>query len=350
MTSPADPAPSPAHLPAGWSARPPAEPDVPALTRLLRAHERAARGRAGAHEHQVAATVTGPGAARRQQVVVEDADGVLRAWTSSHDRAAGRVLVAVTVDPDLAEEAADPVAAWCFERAARDGAWLAAARGLERTQLDSGAFAGDSRQQRWLGRAGYRHVRNWWQMSRPVTPAEGSPPEPDAGVEVRRVRREEAAGMPEESDLRAVHHVLEASFTDHFNSHREDFEEFLTRLREDPGHRWDHWWLALVDGEPAGALVASTVAGHGADDAGRARPDGSYVDYLGVLASARGRGVARTLLGTVIADAAARGRDRVDLEVDADSPTGAHDLYRSLGWRTGYTTQSWHCELPVGSG
>ena len=51
-----------------------------------------------------------------------------------------------------------------------------------------------------------------------------------------------------------------------------------------------------------------------------------------MLEAARGRGVAKGLLRTIIADAAARGRDRVGLEVDADSPTGAAGLYTSMGW------------------
>ena len=58
--------------------------------------------------------------------------------------------------------------------------------------------------------------------------------------------------MPDEADLRAVHDVLEGAFTDHFNSTEETFDEFIHRLREDPGHRWDHWWLAeIVDGRVA---------------------------------------------------------------------------------------------------
>jgi hypothetical protein len=57
--------------------------------------------------------------------------------------------------------------------------------------------------------------------------------------------------------------------------------------------------------------------------------------------------VAKSLLATVIADAASRGRNRVGLEVDADSPTGAEGLYTSMGWRTKYTTQSWHKDVPV---
>ena len=93
--------------------------------------------------------------------------------------------------------------------------------------------------------------------------------------------------------------------------------------------------------EPVGALigtVSESLRG----------PDGSYVSYLGVLEAARGRGVAKGLLNTIIADAAVRGRDRVGLEVDADSPTGAAGLYTSMGWETKYVTESWHRDVPVG--
>uniref|UniRef100_UPI003B3B8EB1 GNAT family N-acetyltransferase n=1 Tax=Nakamurella sp. TaxID=1869182 RepID=UPI003B3B8EB1 len=92
--------------------------------------------------------------------------------------------------------------------------------------------------------------------------------------------------------------------------------------------------------EPAGALVGTVVEN---DDA----PNASYVDYIGVLGNARGRGVGKGLLRTVIADAARRGRDRVGLEVDADSPTGADGLYTSMGWETKYRTQSWHRDVRV---
>lgn len=73
--------------------------------------------------------------------------------------------------------------------------------------------------------------------------------------------------------------------------------------------------------------------------------EGTYVEYLGVHRRARGRGVAKALLGTVIADAARRGRDRVGLEVDAQSPTHADALYASLGWRTGFEMQSWQTQV-----
>ncbi|MFC6344049.1 hypothetical protein ACFP8W_18865, partial [Nocardioides hankookensis] len=163
-------------------------------------------------------------------------------------------------------------------------AGVGAARGLETQQIDTGAFQGDERQARWLSSAGFERVRTWWQMSRPVTPDEaGLVESPDRwesdGVVVRLVGRT-GQGLPDEDDLRGVHEVLEGAFVDHFNSSEETFEEFLFRLREDPGHRWDHWWLAeLVDGDapqPVGALIGTVSESANG-------PDGSYVSYLGVL-------------------------------------------------------------------
>ena len=339
-----------AALPSGWTALEPTGDDVPDLVRLLRRHEKEARGWPGADSEQVEADVTGKGSVARRHWLIRDPEGAARAWVSCHDRAAGRVLVGVTIDPDLDPEQAEPVAAHAFALAEHASSQIARDRGLQATQMDSGAFEDDERQDRWLKQAGFRHVRTWWQMERPVSPEESSEhPEPREGVVVRRVRRDDAVGLPDDEDLHAVHEILEESFADHFNSYRETFEEFLERLRADPGHRWDHWWLAEVDGRPAGALVGTTVTGR-LDPEGNPVPDGSYVEYIGVHSSARGRGVAKALLWAVIADAAARGRNRVGLEVDADSPTGADGLYSSMGWETVYVTESWHKDVEASAG
>ena len=283
----------------------------------------------------------------RENVVVRDGDGEIHAWGSVHDRSVGRMLFVHIVERDLPDRVADACSDVLFDWAAGQARSVGEARGLPTQQIDTGAFEGDDRQHAWLSGAGFTKVRTWWQMSRPVRPEEASLVGSSErwerkGVVFRQVRR--VAGMPDEDDLRAVHEVLESAFTDHFNSAEESFEEFEHRLREDPGHRWDHWWLAeVVDGdepEPVGALVGTASE----SDTG---PDGSYVAYLGVLGSARGRGVATGLLRTIIADAASRGRDRVGLEVDADSPTGADGLYRSMGWETSYVTESWHRDVPV---
>jgi ribosomal protein S18 acetylase RimI-like enzyme len=332
-------------LPDGWTVAAPDDDDASALTELLRRHETRARGWASASEESVLVAISAAGYLTRENLVVRDSCGAPVGWASAHDRAAGRLLLSVVVDSEMPDDDADRVAAlmlsWAEGAAARAGA----DRGLSSQQIDSGAFADDLRQHRWLDRAGFEKVRTWWQMSRPVTPDEADlDGKVGEGVRIRLVEQQ-GTGMPSEDDLRIVHEALETSFEDHFNSHEETFDEFVSRLREDPGHRWDHWWIAeLVDGdEPktAGALVGSVSEGEGDD------PDGSYVEYIGVLPDARGRGVAKSLLRTVIADAAGRGRDRVGLEVDADSPTGADGLYESMGWKTSHVTESWHKDIPV---
>lgn len=337
-------------LPDGWSAAVPDEADAAELTELLRRHEEAARGWASSTEDDILVEVGAKGSMMRENVVLRDPEGVIRGWATAHDRAAGRMLMQLYVDRDLDDRVADEVAAVLFAWADGAARRVGSGRDLDVQQIDSGAFADDSRQHRWLEKAGYEKVRSWWQMSRPVVPEdEDLAPEPDRGVVIRPVMRQ-GGGMPDEDDLRTVHDVLEAAFVDHFNHREETFDEFIFRLREDPGHRWDHWWIAeIVDGkepEPAGTLVATMLEG-GLNDKGQPEPDGSYVAYLGVAQSARGRGVAKALLNMIIADAAARGRNRVGLEVDADSPTGADQLYVSMGWKTKYVTQSWHKDVPV---
>jgi ribosomal protein S18 acetylase RimI-like enzyme len=340
-------------LPPGWrvGAPDPADRfDVARLTHLLREHERSGRGWAGSSVDDVLVEVSEHGLRTRQNVVVRDDRAEIRAWGSVHDRAAGRMLFVHIVERDLPDDVADRCSDLLFEWAEAQARSVGAARGLATQQIDTGAFEDDARQARWLAQAGFDRVRTWCQMSRPVRPEEATLVESperwsDRGVVFRLVRRVD--GLPDERDLREVHDVLESAFADHFNSSEETFEEFVHRLREDPGHRWDHWWLAeLVDDteadspQPVGALIGSVLGNSSG-------PEGSYVSYLGVLAAARGRGVAKGLLNTIIADAAGRGRDRIGLEVDADSPTGAAGLYTSMGWLTAYVTQCWHRDVVV---
>ncbi len=335
----------PTDLPPGWVARVPGPGDVGRLTEVLAAHQETARGSSSVDVEALTSEVAGEASWTRRQLVVDAADGRVQAWATVHDRAAGRTVVAVTVDP--AAGGADGVAAALFGWAEEVALDVARYRQLTGTQLDSGAYAGDERQRRWLAAAGYRQTRTWLQMSRPVVAAEGEPgglPPVREGVTVRRVATHDD-GSPVAHDLQTVHVLLEESFEDHFNSYTESFPEFVQRLREDPGHRWDHWWIASVDVDgqtvPAGAVVGSVL---GPDGAGL---EGSYIDYIGVHQRARGRGVAKALLHTVIADAARRGRNRVGLEVDDASPTGADGLYTAMGWVTKYRTESWHRDVYV---
>ena len=343
------------HLIDGWRVAPPDPADrstIDRLTHLLREHERAGRGWPGASVDDVLVEVSERGLRMRENVVLRDPGGEIRAWGNVHDRAEGRMLFRHVVERGVSAPIAEACSSLLFQWAEEQARAVGRARGLDVQQVDTGAFADDERQHGWLEATCFRRVRTWFQMSRPVAPDEAElVPDPArwqrGEVTIRLVRRR-PDGLPDAVDLHAVHQVLERAFRDHFNSWEETFAEFVHRLREDPGHRWDHWWLAELEHEalagigpvPVGALVGTQVEGNGGTD-------GSYVSYIGVLDDARGRGVAKSLLHTIIADAAARGRDRVGLEVDADSPTGAHGLYEALGWRTTYVTESWHRDVPV---
>ncbi len=338
------PVPVPDGLPPGWGVRVPELDDLPVLLELRGADRFAHTGSRSVDREAIESEIAGPASWTRRQLLAIDPDGMPRAWIVVHDRAAGRTMVMLYVDRSLEEkgEVAAALYAWAEEQAREIGVL----REVEETRLDASPFAGDDVQQDWLAAAGYTKRRVWPQMTRPVEPEEAtSLPGPRDGVTIRRVASHDN-GLPLATDLQLVHEMLEASFEDHFNSYRESFPEFVQRLREDPGHRWDHWWLAFVEGDEgqplAAGAVVSTVLPENADG-----HEGSYIDYIGVHRHARGRGVAKSLLHTVIADAAQRGRDRVGLEVDADSPTGADGLYTSMGWETDYVIESWLKDLDL---
>ena len=266
---------------------------------------------------------------------MRDEAGLVRAWGSVHDRASGRMLFVHVVDRALDERTgracSDVLVEWAVGQAREVGT----ARGLATQQIDTGAYVDDERQHRWLAASGFTHVRTWWQMSRPVTADEAGLVEDPAhwekdGVVVRLTEGED--------DWRAVHDVLEAAFTDHFNSKPETFDEFLFRLREDPGHRWDHWWLASHRRhQPVGRPGRHA----------RARPGGSYVAYVGVVEAARGRG-----RGQGAAAHGHRRRRRARTATASASrwtptprpaPTGSTAAWAG---RRRYVTQSWHRDVP----
>jgi GNAT superfamily N-acetyltransferase len=64
-----------------------------------------------------------------------------------------------------------------------------------------------------------------------------------------------------------------------------------------------------------------------------ARELGGYVGLLGVRRPWRGRGLAKALLHRTFAEFWRRGLTHVTLGVDAESPTGATQLYERVGMR-----------------
>jgi ribosomal protein S18 acetylase RimI-like enzyme len=126
-------------------------------------------------------------------------------------------------------------------------------------------------------------------------------------------------GVADAADVRAMHHVVETAFADHYAHEPASFEQWRRVTVDGACPDLGLWWLAEADGVPVAGLY------------GMEAPYGGWVDTLGTLREHRGRGLGATLLRTAFAEFARRGLSKVGLSVDATNPTGARGLYRSVG-------------------
>ncbi len=176
---------------------------------------------------------------------------------------------------------------------------------------------------------GLRPIRHHWHMGidldGPVVA--GSPP---AGIEI--------GGVDPATELPAIHAILVAAFAEDPADHPEPFDEWVAEHEASPSHDPSLWLVARDGGVPVGALIASD-----GDDAG-------WVDWLAVLSSHRGRGIAAALLHRAFAAAAARGLRRVLLNVDAENATGATAVYERAGMRAVFRWDLWERGPGVGAG
>jgi len=131
----------------------------------------------------------------------------------------------------------------------------------------------------------------------------------------------EINGIEPPDDVRVTHGIIQAAFADDPLEMSEPFDRWAEEHTTGPGYDPTLWLLARDGGVPVGALTASA-----GDDVG-------WVDYLAVLGSHRGRGIGSALLRRTFATFAARGLERVRLNVDAENVTGATAVYERVGMR-----------------
>ncbi len=174
--------------------------------------------------------------------------------------------------------------------------------------------AGDAGADAILSARGLRPVRHFWHMQIDLTGP--VPPGPDpAGIAI--------TGVASDDDLRAAHAVIDDALAEHWGHHHESFDQWFEELSSTPGHDPGLWLLAVEAGRPVGALTASV--GH---------QDGGWIDWLGVLADHRGRGLASALLRRSFALFADRGVTQVRVSVDSSNASGATGVYERAGMRT----------------
>ena len=128
-----------------------------------------------------------------------------------------------------------------------------------------------------------------------------------------------------DADEPLLHRINQESFADHWGFTPTPYDEWLHWLRNmgvaDPAL----WFVAEVDGEPAGIAICRPSS-HG-------DPDCGWISVLGVLREYRKMGLGTALLQHAFVELQRRGRLGVELGVDAESTTGAVRLYERAGMR-----------------
>lgn len=222
----------------------------------------------------------------------------------------------MTVDPDYLDQGLeDYLLAWAEERSAQvfsrlDPELRIAMRCHIYSVVESSAQA--------LLRAGFKEIRHGFRMRIEM---EEMPPAPNwpAGIKLRP--------YDPETDARSVYETDDEVFQDHFGYVKDDpeegFKRFMHHFTGDDSYDPDLWFLA-VEGEEIAAICICRR--YGAED-----PATGYISSLGVRRPWRRQGIAQALLQHAFREFYQRGKRIVDLGVDAESLTGATDLYKKVG-------------------
>ncbi|MDA2958195.1 MAG: GNAT family N-acetyltransferase [Actinomycetota bacterium] len=131
-----------------------------------------------------------------------------------------------------------------------------------------------------------------------------------------------------------VRQVKNSSFADHWGSSPTPVEGWV-ELTRGFGSRLDLSRLA-IDTTTNDVVAFLLAKRYPADDTLERKS--ASVDKLGTLPAYRGRGIASALLTNALHAFRGEGLTHALLDVDSDNPTGAHRLYRSLGFEVAFST------------
>jgi mycothiol synthase len=186
-----------------------------------------------------------------------------------------------------------------------------------------------------LSERGYSAVRQRLSMARDLA---GDLPAPiwPAGISVRTMQP---------GDELALYRAKNESFRDHWGHidppEQEGFAAWQHRRINDASYDPSLWFLALDGDEIAGFSLCQLRTSE--------NPAMGWINSLGVRRPWRRHGVARALLHHSFGELRRRGQARIGLDVDAESLTGATQLYEQAGMRTFRNTIFFEKELRPGT-
>lgn len=253
--------------------------------------------------------------------VWEDADGTMVAFGRLHIPPPGDDLSAFMwfrIHPNLRwnHGLEAELFGWASERIGEVGRQ----RGL-RARLRTGSIADNPQRIAMLEQHGFKAVRYFMDMARPLADPLPEPQFP-VGFTLRTL-----AG-PEE--VPAWVEMFNLSFIDHWDHHDLTVEQRLHWLTESDYRPQDDL-IAVADDSTFAAFCKCLISREQNRRTGR---EEGWISLLGTRRGYRKLGLGRAMLLSGLQLLKADGLDTALLGVDADSPTGATRLYESVGFRT----------------
>lgn len=306
-------------FPAGWTTRRPTLDDISAILAVVHASDIAAVGHPDFSPEDVREALTAPNVdPARDSWLAVDPQGAVVGWAYLENQRGGeREFVEVYVHPERGGPAQAPLLARQLERAAE----RAAEFGFAKMTLRAGAIPTEERWIATLRAAGFEFVKRYARMRRSLAGVSPEAPLPPPGVQIRPVE------PSDDDEMRLFHRILDTAFRDTPDYQQGTYEQWRERVAVLPSVAYDEWFLAFVDGEPAGILQSADQA---------LDQNEGWVKNLAVLREYRRRGVGAALLGRAFACYAAKGREYAGLGVDLSNPTEAARLYRAVGMSAAY--------------
>ena len=203
--------------------------------------------------------------------------------------------------------------------------------GVEPKVFSSESAEADAGNTALLTGDGYEAARWFYEMVAPSLADVVAPPMPD-GIELRPAVREA---------YRQIWDAEAEAFRDHWGE-TEWTEQDWRRFEADPDNDDPFLWRVGWDGDEIAGVVTTTIPKEENERYGRQRV---YVSGVSVRRPWRRRGLARALLASSLVGAREAGYTSASLGVDTNSPTGATDLYRSLGFAPEQTFTSYRKPL-----
>ena len=308
------------ELPAGWTLRRPTLNDIDTILAVVHAHDIATVGEPDFSPEDVQEALSAPNVdPSRDSWLALDPTGAVVAWAYlENPNRAVREFAEVYAHPEHGLPAQAPLLDLLLRRVAE----RAAEFGYDQMTVRSGAVPNEPRWVDKLLAAGFEFHTRYSRMRCGLDGITATPPPPPPGVVIRPVRHED------EEEMRLFHHILDTAFRDTTDHQPSTYDQWRAHVDALPGVAWDEWFLAGVDGEPAGVLQSADQA-HDNNE--------GWVKNLAVLARYRRRGVGGALLARAFATYAAKGCEYAGLGVHLENPTAPLSLYQSMGMTALYS-------------